>query len=308
MPYLPARAHLTLLLVLPFALACAPSDPAPETPSAAPVRTASTEVQADSATSARFEDAMRYARAENLHEEPLGVITQRLGERFAGTPYVAGMLDAPDSETLLTPLDAFDCVLFVEAALALAQGVAVEDYSYDGFAARIQALRYRDANLDGYCSRLHYFSDWIRDNEARGQVENITRALGGAELPKTLDFMSSNRDSYPRFAEDDSLFAGIQAMEADLADLVVYHIPQGEIATVYDRLQAGDIIATSTHLDGLDVTHTGFAYDNGDGTFGFMHASTKGGVKVSPDLQRYIQGNGVQIGIVVVRPLPAVRS
>ena len=71
---------------------------------------------------------------------------------------------------------------------------------------------------------------------------------------------------------------------------------------MYDRLQAGDIVATATHIDGLDVTHTGLVYDNGDGTRGLLHASTSGGVKVSPDLQSYVQGVDSQIGIIVARP------
>jgi hypothetical protein len=286
-------------------VACA--DTPPHADERAPVveRAAVAVASADSTTAALFAEAMAFAEAQNLREEPLGVIMQRLGERFAGAPYVAGMLDAPEEETLITRLDAFDCVLFIETALALAQSVQAGDDSFEGYTRRLEALRYRGGAMDGYCSRLHYFSEWIRDNQRRGHVENLTEALGGVRLDKTLDFMSSNRGSYPRFAENDSLFQEVRAMEADLADVEVFHIPQGEIGAVYDRLRAGDIIATSTSLEGLDVTHTGLAYDHGDGTFGLLHASTTGGVTVSPDLQDYIQGNRVQIGIVVVRPLGA---
>ena len=157
--------------------------------------------------------------------------------------------------------------------------------------------------MNGYCSRLHYFSEWIADNEARGIVRNITQALGGRKLDKRLTFMSEHRKSYPHFATNDSLFRGIQTMERDLVDLELFHIPQNDIHTVYARLQPGDIIATTTHIEGLDVTHTGLAFAHEDGGIGFLHASTSGGVKVSPDLQGYIQNNKVQIGIVVARPV-----
>lgn len=260
-------------------------------------------VAADSVQEAQFREVMAWAEAHALHERPLGAIMQAVGERFVGTPYVAGMLDVPAEETLVLRLDGFDCVLFIEAVLAMAQGIQAEDYTFDGYARRIEQLRYRDGRLDGYCSRLHYFSDWIADNEARGQVRNLTAALGGEVLDKKLDFMSTHRGSYPRFATNDSLFAGIQAVERDLAGLPLYHIPQDRIRAVYDRLQAGDIIATATSIEGLDVTHTGLVYAYPDGRKGLLHASSDGAVKVSPDLQGYIQNNRVQIGIVVARPV-----
>ena len=72
---------------------------------------------------------------------------------------------------------------------------------------------------------------------------------------------------------------------------------------MYDHLRPGDIIATATHIKGLDVTHSGLAYANDNGSIGFLHASSSsGGVKVSPDLQRYVENISIQIGIVVARP------
>ncbi|HMB93182.1 MAG TPA: N-acetylmuramoyl-L-alanine amidase-like domain-containing protein [Rhodothermales bacterium] len=257
----------------------------------------------DSTTMRRFREVMAFAQEENLHERPIGEIMQAVGERFLASPYVAGSLDKPEKEILIVDLTGFDCVLFIEATLALARGIAVEDYSYDTFAQHILDQRYRDGQMDGYCSRLHYFSEWIANNEARGTVENISRDLGGEKLDTRLTFMSEHRDAYPRFATNDSLFQGIQEMEERLADLEIYYIPQDRIRSVYDQLQAGDIIATATKIKGLDVTHSGLVYANADGSKGFMHASTSGGVKVSPDLQAYVQNNTSQIGIVVARPV-----
>ena len=279
------------------------AETAPET---MPVRPAllQTDLPApDSTTEQLFKDVMAFARAERLHGRSFGEIVQAVGMRFLQTPYVAGKLDEPEQETLIVDLTGFDCVLYVEAVLALARGIAIEDYAYETFVSHIQDQRYRDGALDGYCSRLHYFTEWILNNEARGAVKNITKTLGGELLDKQLTYMSEHRDSYPRFATNDSLFQGIQAMERNLADLDHYYIPQDRIRAVYDRLRPGDIIATSTHIEGLDVTHTGLVYADDDGGIGFLHASTSGGVMVSPDLQDYIQNNSVQIGIVVARPV-----
>ncbi len=259
--------------------------------------------EADTTTKRLFNDVMAFAHAERLHERSFGEIMQAVGMRFLRTPYVAGMLDEPAQETLIVDLTGFDCVLYVEAVLALARGIAVEEYAYETFTGHIHEQRYRHGAMNGYCSRLHYFSEWIADNEARGAVRNITQALGGQKLDKRLTFMSEHRKSYPHFAENDSLFQGIQTMEDRLADLEIFYIPQDHIHTVYGRLQPGDIIATATHIEGLDVTHTGLVFAHEDGGIDFLHASTSGGVKVSPDLQGYIQNNKVQIGIVVARPV-----
>ncbi|GAB5520891.1 MAG: DUF1460 domain-containing protein [Rhodothermales bacterium] len=294
------RLYLFVIAAL-VAFGCAES--LPESVPVTTVAVADALVHADSAQMAVFGEIMAEAQRQDWHTLPLGEIIQEVGLAFSGAPYVAGMLDAEAGEPLVVTLTSFDCVLLIETVLALAQGVAVEDYGYPTFVRNLEALRYRDGARNGYCSRLHYFSEWIADNEARGVVEHITDDLGGDVLDKTLDFMSRNRDKYPQFAENDSLFAGIVDMETGVRDITLYHIPQAEISTVYDQLQAGDIIATSTYLDGLDVTHSGFVFDHGDGRIGFLHASTSGGVKVSPDLQRYIENNKVQIGIVVARPV-----
>ncbi len=259
--------------------------------------------RADSSDRAIFEQLLKMASEANLAAEPYGTIVQTIGMEFLGAEYVAGLLDESDREQLVVSFSKFDCVLFVETVLAVSRSIAANQTTFESFTAELQALRYRGGMIDGYCSRLHYFSDWIDDNEERGNVKNLTEQLGGLRVDESPDFMSSNRSLYPRFADNDSLFAGIRKMEDDLTRVAIFTIPQSQIKASYPGLKAGDIIATSTSVNGLDVSHTGFAFDNGDGSFGFLHASTSGGVKVSPDLSDYIHGNRKQTGIVVIRPL-----
>ncbi len=311
--------YLSVLFILIFAAAglsaagCQ-SDPA-QSQSAAPVRAVAEEVQGpDSATAARFDSVMAFARAHDLHTEPLGRIMQTIGVRFRGAPYVAFPLDQTSEEQLVCRLDGFDCFTFVEAMLAMARGIKAQDYSFAGYAERTRVQRYEAGAPMGYCARLHYFSDWIAENEGRGFIRNITEELGGVRLDKQLDFMSTHRASYPRLAEtegsqaerrkNDSLLACIRDMEAALADLAIYHIPQDRIRAVYDQLRPGDIIAISTNIDGLGVSHTGLVYKGADGSTGLLHASSASGqVKVSPDLQAYVQSIDHEIGIVVARPV-----
>jgi hypothetical protein len=254
-------------------------------------------------TQARFERVMDYAKEANLHERPIGEIMQVLGQQFMERPYLTGTLDEPATEQLVIRFDGFDCVTFVETVLAMARGVAVQDYRFGTFARHLEDQRYRDGALDGYCSRLHYFTEWIDDNAARGTIRSLTADLGGVVLRDSVDFMSTHRSAYPRFATNDSLWACVRGMEARLQSRTIRYVPQDRIRAVYDRLEAGDIIGIATSIDGLDISHTGLVYEAQDGRIGLLHASTSGGVKVSPDLQRYVQNIEHQIGILVARPL-----
>ena len=118
-----------------------------------------------------------------------------------------------------------------------------------------------------------------------------------------LDFMSNHRSSYPQLAENDSLFGELKKVEKSLESIRIHYIPQQQIRSVYSRLKAGDIIALATDIGGLDVVHTGFVFQNEDGSVGLLHASTRYGVTISPDLQQYVENNKRQIGIVVSRPI-----
>lgn len=250
---------------------------------------------------ARFEQVVQYAKQQNLHDRSMGEIVQAIADNFLGKPYAAGLLDKSGEEKLIVTLNKFDCVLFVETVLAIARGVAVQDYDYQNFVNRIEEQRYLNGKMNGYCSRLHYFSDWINDNQKRQTVENITAELGGVPMNKTLNFMSQHRSSYPQMLKDEATYQCIVSQEADLAKTTVNYIPTNRIKSVYSQLKPGDIVAVATDVKGLDVTHTGLVYRNADGNMGLIHASPAGEVTVAYDLQRYISRVESAIGIVVAR-------
>lgn len=284
-------------------------DPSPGAPAEPPQAQAQNDAEIVAAampdtgeTALRYSELMAFAREQNLHERPIGEVLMALGLQFRGRPYVVGPLDGFGREVLVCRLDAFDCFTFLEAMLAAARGVAVEDYSFDAYVQRTQEQRYRGGEMGDYCSRLHYYTEWIYDNEKKGLVRDVTREVGGVPFEKEYGFMSANRSEYAALAEDDDMYRCIQDVEARLnREVNLFYIPQDRIRDSYDRLQPGDLIATATHIDGLDVTHTGMVYKGEDGSTGLLHASTNGGVIISPDLQDYVQGNRVQIGIIVAR-------
>lgn len=255
-------------------------------------------------TRARFDAVMTAAEQQNLTDRPLGEIIADVGAMFEAAPYLAGTLDEPPTETLVVRFDGFDCVTFVETALALGRGIARGDTSYAGFARRLADLRYGGRTI-GYCQRLHYFTDWMETNRRSGWLRTDLGIGTRRTLRDTLRFMGEHRSAYPRFASNDSLFRCIREMEDRLlarGEDVVRYVPQDSIRAVYPHLKSGDVIALITSIDGLHVTHTGLAVERGDGTVGLLHASTSGGVMVSPDIQRYVRQIDHQIGIVVARP------
>jgi hypothetical protein len=256
----------------------------------------------------RFGGIMQTAIAHSLSQRPLGNIVQAIAHQLLGSTYQPNLLDRFHQESLIVSLSQFDCVLFVETVLAIAKGVAVQDYSYKTFTNHLQDQRYRDGKLNGYCSRLHYFSEWIANNQQRGNVLNLTLELGGVSRRKPLNFMSDHRNSYPRLVSDNATYQCIRRMEANLDPFTLSYIPTERIHQIYSRLRPGDIVAIATDIPGLDVTHTGLVYRTGNGGIGLIHAAPNSGVKISPDLQAYVSRVDDAIGILVARSAdPRVR-
>ena len=157
--------------------------------------------------------------------------------------------------------------------------------------------------IDGYPSRLHYFSDWIADNERKGLVRDVTRELGGERVVERIDFMSTHPESYRQLSDPGNLEA-IRRIEAELSARERYVIPQERIAEVEAGIRNGDIIAMTSTLDGLDVAHTGIALWI-DGRLHLMHAPLVGKSvrSASSPLAERILGIRAQDRIMVARPV-----
>ena len=250
-----------------------------------------------------FQHLIQYATEQKLSDRPISQIMQAFSKQLLGASYKSNLLDESNEEKLVISLDKFDCVLFVETVLALTRTIAAKDHTYSTFVNHIREQRYRDGELNGYCSRLHYFSDWINDNERRQHIQNITQQLGGIPLNKQLNFMSKHRQSYSQLATNDTNYQCIIDIEKRLNQLNINYIPTNQIRRVYSQLQPGDIIAVATSIEGLDVTHTGLVYQHPNGNIGFIHASPAGSVTIAQDLQGYIANVKNAIGIIVARPI-----
>jgi Protein of unknown function (DUF1460) len=251
-----------------------------------------------------FNDILKQVESGTIPRQELGPMIQAIAEKFRGYGYTADLLDRQEPETLQLSLKRFDCVLFVEAMLGLTRTMRSDDPAAGQFVAQMQAQRYRDGQVDGYCSRLHYFSDWILENQRQGRVQDLGEELDGVPLNRSLNFMSQNWQKYPQLVANPANRACIQSMEQHLGTVNLRYIPTDRINGIKAQLQSGDIIAVVTRTPGLDVTHTGLVYRNGNGDVGMIHAAPRVGVIVSSDLQRYVGRLGPSaIGILVARPL-----
>src|SRR5690606_19931565 len=101
----------------------------------------------------------KWMELRDLQGKDLGDSLVNIGKTFLGTPYVEKTLEIGPTETLVVNLRGLDCTTFVENVLAFGLLLKQGGKDFEAFAGHLQALRYRNGKLDGYPSRLHYFSD-----------------------------------------------------------------------------------------------------------------------------------------------------
>lgn len=221
------------------------------------------------------------------------------------TPYVAATLEINEEEKLVVNLRELDCMTFVENCLALSRSAQHSAPDYDYFVRKLKKIRYRKGLIQGYTSRLHYTTDWIYDNTQKGEIEDITYALGGKKFKPQVGYMSSHPDSYPALKDNPQDVETMIEIENQINQRnSYYYIPRNEIWEKTSLIKSGDIIGFTTSLPGLDISHLGIAYWN-KGQLSFIHASSKiKKVLINPEsISDYCLQNKNNTGIVVLRQL-----
>lgn len=222
---------------------------------------------------------------------------------FIGTPYVAHTLEG-ETEKLTVNLDELDCTTFVETAMTLAYTAAEGRTSWRDYIYNLERLRYRNGNLDGYPSRLHYISNWIVDNSHRGNFIEVTNLFPRHNyIERTISFMSENRDKYAAL-KDSTNFARMKSIEMGYCNHRFPYIKTIDLNRKETKaaLRHGDIIALVTGMKTLDVTHMGIVVKK-DGEPYLLHASSSNGkVEItSITLADFMKRNRSLIGIRVIR-------
>lgn len=227
--------------------------------------------------------------------------------KFLGRPYVAHTLEVFDDERLVVNASELDCTTLVESVTALTLCAYRQLYTFRDYLNALMSLRYRNGHLDGYTSRLHYFSDWI-DNKAEMQIVDEVQQ---PELPFTatqklvINYMSSHCKSYKALAAHPEYVPEIRRQEKKLTGKTYRYIPKTGISNttlMRQTVKDGDIIAITCNKKGLDIAHLGFAVWHDDGLH-LLNASMlhKKVVEEPMTLYQYLQKHPSHTGIRIVR-------
>ena len=231
--------------------------------------------------------------------------TLHFAKKMLGVPYVAGTLDGNEEEQLVVMVDSLDCTTFVETVLAFCIADKRGERDYEGFKKALTQIRYRDGILNGYTSRLHYFSDWIRNNEQMGFVKECTSETACSQ-PKELwlDFMTTHVDSYLPMNKNLELVKEMASHEKNWQGTVVSYIPKEKLNLPPEglKIKDGDVLALVTNIKGLDVVHVGFAFWK-DNQLHLLHASSSAKKVIEDPKTQYESSKNTKahIGVRAIR-------
>jgi hypothetical protein len=226
----------------------------------------------------------------------------KTGRSFIGYPYLGKTLETGNIESLVVNLREFDCTTFVETCLAFSLTLKSEKITFENFKHYLKEIRYRDGEIENYDSRLHYFCDWITDNQKKGLITDTTKFFCGIAMQKQIDFMSTHVGSYMQLKNDSMLIPGIREIEKDISSRNYLYVPKENIGSIESRLEEGMIVAITSDIKGLDIAHTGMLVIENGGIH-LLHASSDAGKVVISEktFLEYIMGNKHQTGVMLLK-------
>jgi hypothetical protein len=222
-------------------------------------------------------------------------------DSLIGKSYKSGTLEINESESLVTNMNEFDCVTFVETVTALSVcGENRENYSVC-FTNELKKMRYKNGKIDGYTSRLHFFSSWIIQNGRGLYYNDITKKLGGEPLNRNVNLMSSNRELYPKL--NDKNLIEIKKYESELSNTTFYYIPKNKIKDIERKIPNGSLIAFVSKNETIIIAHTGFSYNKANKvTLAHASSDNKKAVITSNSLFEYTKSVDSFVGIIILEP------
>jgi hypothetical protein len=260
------------------------------------------EVIVNSEDSTIHSQFISWGQDKNLKEQPLSEIIVETGQYFIGSPYVAHTLEKGESEKLVVNLREFDCTTYVETVLALSFCVKSGQTDFSDYLENLRKLRYRDGEIEGYPSRLHYFSEWLRDNQEKNLVEIVSNHFGDGDFDADVGFMSAHPDKYDRLKGRADFIEEIREAEQRIVSYEMNYVSAEQMGQVSHQIKDGDIIAFCSSIEGLDITHVALAKHTPDGLY-FMHASLSGERVMLSEvpLESYIRSRDQVYGVLVGR-------
>jgi hypothetical protein len=227
----------------------------------------------------------------------------RIGDFFKGSPYAERTLEE-EPENLVVNLREFDCTTFAESCLAISRTLQSGKLSFEQFTSELSGIRYRKGNVNGYASRIHYFSDWIHISNQKLLVRDVSREIGGTPLSKEINFMSTHPASYQQLLSDPELVEIIAVQEREISAREMYYVSLDQLPDLDSSLREGDVVGITTRIKGLDISHVGILVRK-SGRIHLLHASSRQGKVILSEetLEVYLANNKSATGILVARPL-----
>ena len=242
-------------------------------------------------------------KIQNAKGAALDDFTLNIAKSFLNRPYKAHTLEGNQNEKLVVNLREFDCSTFVESCIAMGLTYRKDDISFEKFQKYLQRLRYyKNGKVRGFESRINYFSDWLYTHAEDGLLIDITPSMGGIPWKKNVNFMSTHWNKYP-FPKDMELLGKIIKIEERINTQNYTFVPKSKVKSIENQFMNGDIIGITTNIDGLDVTHEGFAIRLQDKRVYLLHASSefKRVMVTDKPLVEYLAKNKNQTGIMIAR-------
>ncbi len=251
--------------------------------------------------SLKLANFQQIASENKLAEKSIPEIQMVVADWFLGTPYVGGTLDINKDEQLIVNLQGLDCVTFVENVSAMGMCIKSNKFSNEKYFEKLRTIRYRDGKINGYVSRLHYFTDWLLNNQSKGLISIVSNDFGDADFNASVSFMSQNPQYYKPLS-DSIVLAEIKDTEKRVSAANLKMVSEEHLENVENLIKEGDIIAIATTIKGIDIAHTGIA-KHLNGRLHFIHASSaKGKVVISEKpLSEYLKSIKTDTGVLIAR-------
>ena len=228
-------------------------------------------------------------------------------QKFIGRPYVAHTLEGDAKERLVINTRQLDCTTLVETVTALTLCARHGDYTWFAYQHMLTDLRYRGGVINGYPSRLHYFTEWITDNTQAcvvAEVQSPNPPFTAVQTVK-VNYMSTHPQSYQALREHPEFVAAISQMERRVSGAKYRYIPKrmtNQNKLLRQAIHDGDIIAITCNKPGLEIAHLGFAYWQQDGLHLLNASQIHKKVVIEPmTLYRYLQKHSSHTGIRIIR-------
>lgn len=270
-------------------------------------------VESQSCSTAFLRDSVIYTKADSakvesmLRESPQGNDVLFFARKFIGIPYVASTLEVADPERLVVNLRQLDCTTLVETVLALTMTKRQNATDFNTYCHNLMKLRYRDGQMNGYLSRLHYFTWWMHNNIDNGLVREVSDEVHfTAPMIVKNYYMTAHPTSYKFLKDHPEWVDSIAVMEKEHAGRDGNFLPESQTRLGKSALSVihdGDIVAIVTKKAGIDYSHLGFAVWAKDGKLHLLNASSihHKVVEEPKTLFQYLKEHPSSIGIRLLR-------